>query len=160
MPIPDVKNGASKVQLSRISHVYYQHPDLEKFRKFAHDFGLVEAGQEGDTIYFKGYGIDQYVYVATVGPSAFNGPAFVAASEEEFNKAMKIPGASVHSLESAPGGGRRITFERPNGTSFHVVYGQEEREVDTENAPSAIHESQGPFNLPFEKPRLGKFPTD
>jgi len=156
MPIPDVKNNPSKVQLSRISHVYYQHSDLQTFRKFAKDFGLVEVREDGDTIYFRGYGIDQYVYVATKGPCAFQGPAFVAASQEEFNKALRIPGAWVQTLEHAPGGGKLITFARPNETSFHVLYGQEERVIDTSKVPSEIHEAQGPFNLPFEKPRLGE----
>jgi hypothetical protein len=157
MPIPDVKNNKSKVQLSRLSHVYYQHSDLETFRRFAKDFGLVEVKDDGDTIYFRGYGIDQYVYVAQKGRPQFRGPVFVAASHEEFDKATKIPGASLHSLENAPGGGRMITFARPNGTFFHVLYGQEERIIDSRQPPSETHETQGPYNLPFEKPRLGEF---
>jgi hypothetical protein len=156
MPIEDVKNDPSKVQLSRISHVYYAHPNLEKFKEFAEDFGFVEAHRTDDTIYFRGYGKDQYVYVASRGRSSFGGAAFVAASAEEFKKASKIPGASIRKLDDAPGGGQMITFTRPNGTFFHVLYGQEERKVNTsEPPPSKTHDSHGPFNTPFEKPRLG-----
>jgi hypothetical protein len=156
MPIPDVKNNPSKVQLSRLAHAHYQHTDIEKFGKFAKDFGFVEVRDDGDTIYYRGYGIDPYVYVAHRGAPAFLGPAFVAGSEEEFEKALKIPGASLKDLRGAPGGGKMITFSRPNGTFFHVVHGQEERVIDTQQPPSDTHETQGPYNLPFAKPRLGK----
>ncbi|KAL3433959.1 Glyoxalase/Bleomycin resistance protein/Dihydroxybiphenyl dioxygenase [Aspergillus tetrazonus] len=39
-----------------------------------------------------------------------------------------------------------ITFARPNRTFLHV--GQ---------PPTATHETQGPFNYPFDKPRKGQF---
>lgn len=157
-PIPDVKNDPSKVQLSRISHVYYHHPDLDQFTRFAKDFGFVEAHRTDDKIYYRGYGRDQYVYVACKGRAHFGGPAFVAKNEEEFKKAARLPGAEVRSLSSLPGGGQMVVFNRPNGTAFHVLYGQVERIVDTKQPPSEIHETLGPFNGPFEKPRLGESP--
>lgn len=159
MRIPHVENNPSKVQLSRISHVYFEHADLEKFSEFAYDFGFVEAERRGDVIYFRGYGRDPYCYVAKKsadGKPKFGGGAFVAASEEEFNKAAKIPGASPPKPLEGPGGGQVITFARPNGTFMHVIYGQEDRQVDTKHIPTETHEHQGPFNTPFEKPRLGK----
>ncbi|OJJ36344.1 hypothetical protein ASPWEDRAFT_37910, partial [Aspergillus wentii DTO 134E9] len=56
----------------------------------------------------------------------------------------------------APGGGKMITFNRPDDTFFHVIYGQEERTVESQE-PTGTHEQQGPFNTAFEKPRKGKF---
>ncbi|KIX07317.1 uncharacterized protein Z518_01970 [Rhinocladiella mackenziei CBS 650.93] len=159
MLIPEIKNDPSKVQLARLSHVYFEHPDLKKFAKFAEDFGFVKAHETKDTIYFRGYGKDQYVYVAKKskdGKPHFGGGAFVAQSEEQFEKAKKIEGAQLKDLDG-PGGGKIITFARPNGTFMHVVYGQTPREVDTTEVPTATHEHQGPYNLPFEKHRLGQF---
>lgn len=158
MLIPHVTNDPSKVQLSRLAHVYFEHPNLNQFAKFATDFGFVEAQQDGDTIYYRGYGKDPYVYVASRskdGNSHFGGPAFVAASEKEFNKAQKLPGAIFKTLDHAPGGGRMITIPRPGDTSMHIVQGQNEREVEDATPPSAILESQRPYNTPFEKPRRG-----
>lgn len=158
MLIPEIKNNSSKVQLVRLSHVYFEHGSLKEFAKFAHDFGLIEEHRDGDTIYFRGYGKDPYVYVATKsksGKPSFRGAAFVAASREEFDKAAKIPGSTVKSLEKAPGGGEMVTIARPGDTFMHVVYGQKEREVETQDVPSATHESLGAFNTPFEKPRQG-----
>ncbi len=161
MPIPDVKNDPSKVQLVRLGHVYFEHPDLNKFAKFARDFGFIEEKRVGDTVYYCGYGRDPYVYVATKAKSGkpkFMGAAFVARDQTEFDKASRIPGATVKSLDQAPGGGQLITIARPNGTYVHIVYGQEERKVNTgKTEPTATHDSQGPYNSPFEKKRLGQF---
>ena len=157
MSIPDVKNDASKVQLKRISHVYYQHPDLDKYAGFATDFGFVEAHRAGNTVYYRGYGKDQYVYVVTKGRVGFKGAAFVAASKADFDKALQLPGAVLHSLDNLPGGGQQITITRPNGTCFHVLYGQEERIIDSSQLPSGTHETQGSFNSPFEKQRFGNY---
>jgi hypothetical protein len=169
MPIPDVKNDPSKVQLVRLAHVYFEHPDLPRFAKFAKDFGFVEEKRDGNhTIYYRGYGRDPYVYVATQSSSSsskkkgkpkFLGPAFVARDQAEFDKAAKLPGAKVTSLDGAPGGGRQVTIARPNGTFMHIVYGQTERPVDTNSGvePTATHDNQGPFNTPFAKRRLGQF---
>ncbi|KFZ03501.1 hypothetical protein V502_10900 [Pseudogymnoascus sp. VKM F-4520 (FW-2644)] len=110
-------------------------------------------------IYYRGYGKDPYIYVASKskdGRPRFRGPAFVVRTQEEFDKAAKLPGASVSDLEGAPGGGKKITFNRPDGTLFYIIYGQEERATDSVE-PTATHEQSGPFNKPFEKPRRGKF---
>ncbi|KAJ5099945.1 hypothetical protein N7532_006946 [Penicillium argentinense] len=158
--IPTVVNDPSKVQLSRIIHVYFEHSDLEAFDRFAHDFGFVKAGQEGNTIYYRGYGKDPYIYVASQSPnrqSRFMGAAFLAKDEANFQKAASMTGATVKSLDGAPGGGKMVTFARPNGSFFHVVYGQTERKIEVEQLPSATHDFHGPFNMPFEKPRKGQF---
>ena len=160
MLIPKIVNNQSKVQLSRLAHVYFEHPDLDQFEDFAEEFGFVIAKKEANKIYYRGYGKDPYVYVAsqaTGGKPVFKGPTFVAASREEFDKAKALPGAVLHSLAGAPGGGEMITFSRVDDTFFHVVFGQEERMVDPEHIPSATIEELGPANTPFEKPRKGQF---
>ncbi|PLB36084.1 2,4,5-trihydroxytoluene oxygenase [Aspergillus candidus] len=155
-----VENSPTKVQLSRITHVYFEHADLEAFTGFAEDFGFVEAARKGKTIYYRGYGRDPYVYVASQSSarkSKFLGAAFAARDEENFTKAAAMPGAFRKTLVEAPGGGEIVTFTRPNGTLFHVVWGQIERDVEVKSTPTATHDFQGPFNTPFEKPRKGQF---
>ncbi|KAI8945220.1 Glyoxalase/Bleomycin resistance protein/Dihydroxybiphenyl dioxygenase [Xylaria longipes] len=159
MRIPEITNNPSKVQLARIAHVYFEHPDLEVFAQFAEDWGFVETKRAENRIWFRGYGVDPYVYVASKsrdGNPRFGGAAFVAKSEEDFEKAALLPGATPSSLADAPGGGRMITFTRSDDTQFHVVYGQAEREVE-QTTPSATHEVQGPYNGPFQKLRKGTF---
>ena len=158
MRIPSITNDPSKVQLARPAHIYVDHPDIDEFANFAADFGFVEEARTEETIYFRGYGKDPYIYVACKsrdGKPRFRGAAFVAASREDFNKAAKLEGARLGSIEYTPGGGEIITFNRPDDTYFHVVFGQKERKPDPVE-PTATHDEQGPFNKPFEKPRQGE----
>lgn len=160
MRIPEIVNNPDKVQLARLGHVCFEHTNSDEFDKFAVDFGLVAVEKEPGKTYYRGYGKDPYIYVATKSTSGtprFNGPAFVAASQKEFDKAKVLPGAKLSSLHDAPGGGEMITFDRADDTQFHVLFGQTERNINPISAPSAIHESVGPANTPFEKPRKGKF---
>lgn len=161
MLIPKITNNPSKVQLARLGHVYVEHADLQRFEKFAEDFGFVEAKREDGKIYYRGYGIDPYIYVASQsqsGKPSFGGPAFVAQSREEFDKAKALPGAQHKSLADVPGGGEMVTFARADGTFFHVIYGQEAREIDVSKPPpTAIHDELFPANTPFDKPRKGRF---
>lgn len=48
------------------------------------DFGMVIARRTENEIWFRGYGIDQYVYYATKGPKRFLGGAFGVDSKDKF----------------------------------------------------------------------------
>ncbi|KAJ5391994.1 hypothetical protein N7509_007484 [Penicillium cosmopolitanum] len=136
--IPMVKNSPQKVQLGRIAHVYFEHADLEAFTRFAKDFGFVEAARKGNTIYYRGYGRDPYVYVASQSPvrrSTFLGAAYVAKDEENFKKAAAMPGSAQEAGRGARG----------------------RRDGDFCEAEWDIPLHYGPFNTPFDKPRKGQF---
>ncbi|KAI9367625.1 Glyoxalase/Bleomycin resistance protein/Dihydroxybiphenyl dioxygenase [Aspergillus egyptiacus] len=158
IPLP-IRNTPGKVQLNRISHVYHAHPDLDKFDAFAKDFGFVEASRDNDTIFYRGYGKDMCVYVATQSPDGqahFNGIAFVAQSEEDFVKATKLAGALGVSPYKGPGGGQFVTVESPSGTKVHVLWGVQERAVPRK-AETATEVHKGAYNTALEKSRKGSF---
>lgn len=92
-----------RVQLTRLSHMRYQHPDLDVLSDFmlslCHlvffyvecrlnllDFGMTVAKRTESEVWFRGYGVDQYVYYATKGPKKFLGGVFAIDSKEEFEK--------------------------------------------------------------------------
>ncbi|KAH7136225.1 Glyoxalase/Bleomycin resistance protein/Dihydroxybiphenyl dioxygenase [Dactylonectria macrodidyma] len=157
--IPEIHNSPSKIQLERISHVYFEHPNLNKFDEFAKDFGFVQAYEDPNQIVYRGYGRDPYCYVArksSDGMQSFGGGAFVAQTQADFDKAASMKGAVVSDLSPLPGGGRQVKLKSPCGFPFHVVYGQEERTLD-ESAPSAQVDYLGPLNGSFIKNRLGQF---
>jgi hypothetical protein len=52
MRIPEIVNGPEKVQLARLSHVYFKHPNLDEFSKFARDFGFVLVFQDKKQLVF------------------------------------------------------------------------------------------------------------
>jgi hypothetical protein len=156
--IPPIANSPNKIQLSRISHVYLSHPDLSQFENFAADFGLVEAERDADTIFYRGFGRDPYVYVARksqTGEKAFLGGAFVAKTDKDFTKASELPGAVTHDLSKAPGSGRAVEVPTPGGSSIYIVLDQQEREVPN-RPPTATTVNLGRYNTSLEKFRKGE----
>lgn len=75
-----------RIKLTRLSHMRYQHPDLETIHQFLLDFGLQVALRTDDEVWYKGYGPDQYVYYAKKGSKKFLGGAFCAASWDDLEK--------------------------------------------------------------------------
>jgi hypothetical protein len=160
LKIVTTPNSPLKVQLTRVSHVYLRHPDTEQFKKFAADFGLVEAHREGDVVYFRGYGRDQYCYVllpSVDGTKKFEGGAWALKSKDDLEKALKLPGATHRDLSHLPGGGEMVSITSPGGALIHLVWGQEDRET-LDHETSAIVKNLGPYNKPFTKERKGEPP--
>ncbi|OTA64809.1 glyoxalase [Hypoxylon sp. EC38] len=146
-----------KIQLVKITHVYYKYPDMDKAVAFLKDFGFTEEKRVSDEkIYFRGYGTDPWVLCAIKSDKPeFGGAAFVVESEEDLQLATEtIPKASkIYELEDAPGGGKGVTFYDPvDGYPMHLVWGQ--TPVPMLDIPLP-HE---PVNYPTEKNRpAGKF---
>lgn len=111
----------------RIAHVYYTHTDLVAACEFLIDFGFTVASDEGDTIYFRGYGTEPFVYCAQLGSTnSFGGAAFVVESAADLElAAATLPKATLVHNSPAPGGGKRVTFYDPvDGPPVHLVRGQ------------------------------------
>ncbi|KAK4032705.1 Metapyrocatechase 2 [Parachaetomium inaequale] len=139
----------AKIRLVRIAHVYYTHADLDQARQFLLDFGFTVAEDRGDTVYFKGYGTEPFVYCATKGAAnEFGGAAFVVESMADLELASQtLPKATAVEDSDAPGGGKRVTFRDPiDDFPFHLVHGQ------TAVAKSA-HLPELDYNYPEAKHR-------
>ena len=154
-------NGQQKISLSRLGYVIYEHPDFENFRTFAKEFGLTPAKEAKDTVYFTGYGKDQFVYVARQAPSGeakrFIGAGFVASTAEDFEAATHIRGAQSIDTSSRPGGGKAVSIPDPNGFEMQVVWDQEERNLPSHGL-SACNGGRPTVNgaLDEDKYRRGK----
>lgn len=147
-----------KIALTRLSHVVYQHEDLNKFKAFAKDFGLEEADTQPDEnlVFFRGYGLDQYVYIAAQAPAGeskkFVGAGFVARSREDFARACRLPGAEVVAL---PGKGSLVKIRDPNGYEMRILYGQQGQSLPTKGI-SVVHGGRPTLNGAIDKHRKGK----
>ncbi|GJN75819.1 hypothetical protein PLICBS_009925 [Purpureocillium lilacinum] len=140
-----------RIQLNKVSHVRYQHPDLDEIHKFLTDFGMEVAKKGDNEVWYSGYGVDQYVYYARKGPREFLGGTFEAASEDDFQRAARLPGAGdIQALDDAPGGGRLVTITDPDGFPVNIIFGQEAKEAG--NNPNKL-----PLNYGMEKERARKF---
>lgn len=131
-----------KVNLVRIAHVYYTHKNFERESQFLQDFGFtpvktLNAGQADETIYYRGYGTEPWLYCSKKGAEdEFGGTAFVVESRKDLELAAKvIPTASeIYTLKEVPGGGECVTVKDPtDGFPVHLVYGQEQRVMNEEH---------------------------
>lgn len=153
-PLPS--SAVEKITLVRLAHVYYTHTNLSREQQFLTDFGFtpishLNAGQADETIYYRGYGTEPFVYCATKGEKedAFGGAAFVVESRKDLELAARsIPSASaIWEMKDAPGGGECVTVRDPvDGFKVHLVHGQAQREMDGDYR-------QREFNFPTEKHR-------
>ncbi|KAK5746808.1 hypothetical protein LTR17_000438 [Elasticomyces elasticus] len=146
---------ANQVKLVRLSHMRYQHPDLDEITTFLLDFGMhiAKKSSDGERIWYRGYGTTQYVYYAQRGPKKFLGGTFEVESHGELEKAAKIPSASssgIEELAEAPGGGYMLTLTDPEGFPINLLYGQEP-------AAKGDYPEKVIVNDEVDKPRVRKF---
>jgi hypothetical protein len=148
-------DNAARVQMVKLAHMRYQHPDLDEITTFLLDFGMHVVKRTDDRVWYRGYGPDQYVYYAQRGAEKkFLGGVYEVESEEELVKASRIAGAgAIEDLAEvgAPGGGRMVTLCDPEGFPVSFVYG-------IEAAPQHDYPEKVIYNYEGDdKPRVRKF---
>ena len=153
MPVPE---SDPRIRLRKTAFVIYSHVDLARAKQFYLDFGMriVEERDHGNEIFFGGYGVEPFCYVArkAAEKSTFGGAAYVVESRSELEKAEKVKGATKIERLDAPGGGEVVTLTDPVGFQVHLVHGQEEKVMA---APPQLQKLV--LNFEDEKPRRGKF---
>lgn len=142
---------AQQIRTVRLVHMRYQHPDLKSISTFLNDFGMRAVKETEDRVWFRGYGVDQYVYYAQKGPKKFLGGTFEVETYDDLVKASKLNGAGpIQSLDDAPGGGSLVTALDPEGLPINFIHGQEPAKVG--KMPERLI-----VNFEAEKPRMRKF---
>ncbi|KAL8276179.1 hypothetical protein RQP46_011437 [Phenoliferia psychrophenolica] len=141
---------SSRINISRLSHITYYHTDLDKMRVFNRDFGFEMLQDDGDRIYWAGYGPDAYCQVTVKSDKiAFGGASWLAASRDDLVKATQIPGAGAIEKLTGPGGGEQVAFMDYFGKPGFVVFGIQEK------TPAA--QAKLTLNYPEEKVRCNDF---
>lgn len=149
----------SRIHLTRLSYVIYEHPSIETFQEFAKDFGFVETGtdKQDGSIYYRGYGEDPYIYVAKPaqgdGRKRFVGAGFVAGTAEDFAKASNMDGAKLVDMNDRPGGGKSVVLHDPNGFEMVIVWDQQSRTPPPHGVSSLV--GQPTVNGALDKRRKG-----
>ncbi|QIW95635.1 hypothetical protein AMS68_001153 [Peltaster fructicola] len=148
------RNGivsGDRVQIVKLSHMRYQHPDLEVITTFLRDFGMHVVRRTDTEAWFRGYGPDQYCYYARLGEKAFLGGTFEVESQEELVKASQIAGAGkIEDLHNAPGGGKMVTLHDAEGFPVNLIYGQ--NPASKGDLPEKLI-----YNDESDKPRVRQF---
>ncbi len=111
-----------------VAYVRFRAPDLEMMHSFLRDFGMLEAYFDGERLFMRGHGNNPYVHVTERSPD----PGFAALgiwvnSEEELRNLAAHDNATVEDI-AAPGGGKIVRLEDPDGFVVEVVAGQERAE--------------------------------
>ncbi|KAI8938092.1 hypothetical protein NX059_005762 [Plenodomus lindquistii] len=144
---------SSQVRLVKLSHMRYQHPDLDAITVFLNDFGMHVVAKSENEIWFRGYGPDQYVYYARKGEKKFLGGAFEVESYRELEKILIIPNVKVleggiRSMTNAPGQGSILTVEDPEGFMVNFIHGQ--APLDQKRIDEASQANSKPLVLNYE----------
>ncbi|KAE8384592.1 Glyoxalase/Bleomycin resistance protein/Dihydroxybiphenyl dioxygenase [Aspergillus alliaceus] len=114
-----------QIRLVKLSHMRYQHPDLNGITTFLQDFGMEVVKRTDDGVWYRGYGTDPYVYYAQQGERKFLGGAFEVESYQDLERAAQLPtGGEIQELPDAPGGGQMVTLTDPEGFPVNLIYGQ------------------------------------
>ncbi|KAL5315032.1 hypothetical protein ACEPPN_017683 [Leptodophora sp. 'Broadleaf-Isolate-01'] len=149
----------SKINVLRLGFVHYQHPDLASIGRFLEDFGLIKVSQQGSRAYYRGYGVDPYIYVAEQSPSGtreFMGAAWVVESAQDLELAATQANASPIQTNDGPGGGQIVSIKDPNNFVVSFIYSQELREREPQ-ASVARHTTENASNEALTKQRHGDF---
>ena len=137
---------SQKIRVVRLVHIRYQHSDLDTITTFLQDFGMHVVRKTEDGVWFRGYGVDQYVYYAQKDPKKFLGGIFEVETYEDLLKAARLEGASrVMSLDDAPGGGSLVTAYDAEGLPINLIHGQEPAE--TGKMPEKLLSTTRPISL-------------
>jgi catechol 2,3-dioxygenase-like lactoylglutathione lyase family enzyme len=146
--IPVDLHGEPLVRAVDTAYILFEVPDLPQQKAFLQDFGMVEALDDGDSLYLRGHGTAPYIYAAFRGDKArFLGAGFIVEHEEDLQRVAAETGTAVEAVDG-PGGGRRVRLCDPDGFFVDLVWG---RDVV---APLATRRESLAVNLPEKKSRV------
>jgi catechol 2,3-dioxygenase-like lactoylglutathione lyase family enzyme len=113
------------IKVQDVLYARFSAPDLDVMEAYLLDFGLVRAARDDNALYMRASDGEHHVHITELGPPAFQGFAFEAASLEDLAIISKADGASPIETLETPGGGARVTLADPDGFQIEVVHGLE-----------------------------------
>jgi catechol 2,3-dioxygenase-like lactoylglutathione lyase family enzyme len=122
----------SIIKIEDIAHVRFAAPDLRVMRAFLEDFGLRPFEADG-RLYGRAEDGRPFVHVTEPGEARFLALGLRAEQVSDLERLATHDGVLVEDL-SAPGGGKVVRLNDPDGYRVEVVAGQTK---DTSEAPPA-----------------------
>jgi catechol 2,3-dioxygenase-like lactoylglutathione lyase family enzyme len=136
------------MRLTGLHHVHLKVRDLVRTRPFAADFGLAEAGEVDDRVYYCSGSTAAYnLVLEPAEQSSLETLAFELDPSITLEEAQAELSGDIVSL-AGPGGGRALNIYDPEGTHIQLISGIEKREAIT--MPPIMTTNQG-----AGKPRQG-----
>lgn len=120
----------SIVKAHDVAYVRFKAPELGLMRRFLTDFGMTETPHGGDRLFMRGQGGDPFVHVTDLGEPGFAGFGLSLKCEADLQRLADAERVAIEALD-APGGGKVVRLQDPDGVTVEVVAGQEAGEVLT-----------------------------
>jgi catechol 2,3-dioxygenase-like lactoylglutathione lyase family enzyme len=127
------------IKADDMAYAILQVPDLDQQEKFLIDFGMTRVARTEDTLYMRGDGPQAFIHVSKLGEKKLQGNAFYACSMEDLEELAKTESFSEVEEMTSPGGGFRTFATDPDGIGVQVVYGIENRELESDLAAAEVN---------------------
>lgn len=92
--------------------------------QFLEDFGMVKVHRDSQRLYMRGIGPDPFIHVTELGDTGVKSFAYKLRDESQLAEVARMPGATGIENLDAPGGGKRVRFQEPNGLWIELLAGQ------------------------------------
>lgn len=146
------------IKVADIAYGRLRSPDLDRQEAFLTDFGMVRSARTPTALYMRGTDAAHHIHITELGYPAFMGLAYYAASEDDLEKAARLPGASPVEPVLEPGGGKRVRLHDPHGFQIEIVHGMEQLEpIPVE--PNPINRGDDKFRRRGELCRIHRGPS-
>jgi catechol 2,3-dioxygenase-like lactoylglutathione lyase family enzyme len=144
------------MHIEDIEYVIFSHPDLSAVCEFMIDYGLLDIGKQGDTLYLRSYGDAPFSYVTTQGEAAFVGMGFRVADQDGLAQLAAGFSAEIEDCPH-PGGGKYFHTTDPEGRRLEFVCGAERAvAVPSGGEPVVWNDAHGKRRLGrYQRPEYG-----
>jgi catechol 2,3-dioxygenase-like lactoylglutathione lyase family enzyme len=137
--------------ISGLSYVRLSAPDLGRMEAFLQDFGMQKVHRDERTLYMRGIGSSPCLHVTELGEPGVISFAYDLQDAAQLADLARAPGAQGIETVDAPGGGRRVRVQEPNGLWLEFLAGREQvaplPERSLLRGADGISRSQGPARV-------------
>ena len=127
------------IKVDDVAFPTLQVPDLALQEQFLIHFGMTRVALKEDCLYMRGAGPQQYVHVSKLGEKKFLANAFRARSMRDLEKLAATDSFGDIEEMASPGGGFKTAGQDSDGIGVEVVFGIEEREIDSDLAAVEVN---------------------
>lgn len=110
--------------ISGMSHVRLSAPDLGRMQAFLEDFGMTLAHRDASRLYMRGVGDAPFLHVTELGEPGAISFGYQLRDPALIDEVAKLPGATAIETPDAPGAGKRVRLQDPNGFWLEFVTDQ------------------------------------
>lgn len=138
------------IRVDRLEYLLWDVADLSAQAEFLTDFGMHVAVADDRSLYMRGNGVQQYLYLGRkADKTTFVGAGFCVNDYTDLETLSNATGHPIAQLDR-PGGGHVVTLAGPNGIVIEICHGIRPAE------PIPTRTDALPVNTPDRKERVNR----